>query len=483
LIVRRNQILAFGLTAHLLAAFFSVGYHQCDELFQVYEFAGYKLGLNNPSELPWEFGERMRSGLQPFIVYVFTKGLNIVSIQNPFTISFVLRSIQSLLSFMVTLLFIRVVEKEIRSPKLQLWLYSASLLAWCMPYFHVRFSSENFSATLFLWALALLLKNLSESPKQKTFLLTGFLFGLSFVCRFQICFMIAGLFAWLIFIKKVQLRFIIAAFSGILIALILGLIIDKWFYGIWVLSWWNYIDLNLFHDKASFFGRQPFYYYFSEALIQMIPPFSLFIIVSLIAFWIRFKSHVITWITLPFILLHFFVSHKELRFLFPVLYFLPFMVVFYLQSLEKVDNKVLRFLRHKSFIRLALLVNTVALVAFVFRPADNVSPALKKIYDLAQEKKVLLIYENKNPYNKKASLNYFRNTKITMVELNSDTLSNNKIAHVYYFSERFNEGERITKGRNKYVRIYSNFPPWSSYFNFNGWLDRAVTFSIYKKVE
>lgn len=487
MVISRNQILAFGLTAHLLAAFFSVGYHQCDELFQVYEFAGYKLGINTAEELPWEFSERMRSGIQPLIVYAFTKVFHALSIHHPFTISFFLRLLQSLLSFMAMLLFLGRMEKELRSPGLQLWLWGASLLTWCLPYFHARFSAENFSATLFMLGLALILGGLSRSQPDRAgetwkrypaFLNAGLLFGISFVCRFQMSFMIAGLFTWLVFVEKERIRFLVVLIMGILGALALCALADKWLYGSWTLSWWNYLDLNLFQDKASQFGREPFYYYVGEALLQLIPPFSLIIVAGIVAFWIKFKTHVLTWITLPFILLHFFVAHKELRFLFPVLNFLPAMLILYAQSLEGANNKVLSVIRHKGFIRFALVVNAVALLAFTFKPADDTSMALKKIYDLVEGDRPVLLYEAHNPYNNGASLHYFRNPSI--VTANVDSLVYIELGQLYYYSEKFNEGERITKANLNFVKVYSNFPSWFAYLNFNGWLDRATVFSLYK---
>lgn len=476
--ISRKQILAFGLTAHLLAAFFSVGYHQCDELFQVYEFAGYKLGINTEEELPWEFSERMRSGIQPMIVYGFTKALASLSVHHPFTVSFILRLLQSLLSFMVTLLFLRRMEEEIRTPRLQLWLWGASLLAWCLPYFHARFSAENFSAMLFLLGLVVVLQK-GPGTGLFMFLNAGLLFGLSFVCRFQMSFMIAGLFAWLLFVKKEQLQLLAAAFLGLCLALGLGALADKWLYGSWTLSWWNYLDLNLFQDKASQFGREPLYYYIGEALLQLIPPFSLAIVCCIVAFWIRFRTHVLTWITLPFILLHFFVAHKELRFLFPVLNFLPAMLVLYAQSLQGADAKWIRFLGNRRFLRFALVVNAVALLAFVFKPADDTSHALKKIYDLVEGERPVLLYEDKDPYNNGASLHYFRNPAIVTANVN-DSLVYIEPGELYYFSDKFNEGEHITKANLRFVRVYSNFPSWFAYLNFNGWLDRAGTFSIYR---
>jgi hypothetical protein len=123
--------------------------------------------------------------------------------------------------------------------------------------------------------------------------------------------------------------------------------------------------------------------------------------------------------------------------------------------------------------------NLLLLIYFTFKPADNTSQALKKIYDLVEGEKPILLYENRNPYNNFASLNYFRNINIKTQDLKVDSTSMTT-DEVYYFSERPGVGETVKINNKRFVRIYSNFPAWLSYFNFNGWLERTGTYSIYK---
>jgi phosphatidylinositol glycan class B len=483
LVFRRDLLLVVGFLVHICAAVFSIGYHQCDELFQVFEFAGFKLGINNAADLPWEYSEQMRSGIQPLIVFISTKAFNAISITNPFTIALFLRLFQATLSFIAIVKLLTILEKEMLTQKLKTWLWAFSLFFWCLPYFHARFSSENFSTTLFIFGLVIVLNSSTYRLTLAAYLGAGFLFGLSFLCRFQMSFFIIGLFAWLLFIKKEQIKWLVLGFAGLAVALFVGLLIDQWFYGKLTLTWWNYLDLNLFKDKASAFGKEPIYFYLEESLIQLIPPFSVLIIFSCFAFWKTNTRHVITWITIPFIFLHFFVSHKELRFLFPVINFLPFMIIFYFQSIQYSNNKFILFFKRPGFLNFAITVNLILLLFFIVKPADNNTHSLKVIYDKVEGNAPILYYEVNDPYNNAGSLNYFRNTKIKTVDLNADSLGLQVNADTYYFSEKFNEGEFIIKNNKKFERIYSNFPIWFSSLNFNGWLDRSFTFSIYKYTE
>lgn len=478
----RNQIFFFGLLFHVCAAFFSLGYHQCDELFQEYEFAGYKLGINAASDLPWEFGEKMRSGIQPLIIFSITKLFHFFSINNPFSISLFIRFAQSLLSFMATFLLLKILEKELKSEKLKIAFWFSTFLFWCIPYFHARFSSENFASTIFLFGLICVLNAPTFKQQSISYLFSGLLFGISFLCRFQMSFMFVGFLAWLLFIKRMPLKWLLLCCLGFVLALSIGLLADKWLYGEVTLSWWNYLDLNLFQDKASVFGREPVYFYFEESLLQLIPPFSVFILVAIILFCIRNTKHFITWMIIPFVVLHVLVSHKELRFLFPVLNFLPFMVLYYIQMEQ---SKPLRFFKiiSKAWIsKTAVIINILLLVFYTFKPADETSFILKKIYDEVKGDTPILYYQDRNPYNNQASLNYFRNTKIKTLQVDSNQVHTLTAGSIYYFSEKFSDGDLIIKNQNVYLKIYQNFPAWFKYLNFNGWLDRSSTFAIYKAV-
>ncbi len=51
----------------VLTSIFSLGYHHFDEHFQILEFAGSKLDLTTPNNLPWEYDYQMRPAIQPAI--------------------------------------------------------------------------------------------------------------------------------------------------------------------------------------------------------------------------------------------------------------------------------------------------------------------------------------------------------------------------------------------------------------------------------
>lgn len=459
---------------------FSVGHHQCDELFQIYEFAGYKLGINHVADLPWEFSEQMRSGIEPFLVYITTKFFHLFAITNPFHIALVLRLFISLLSFWAMYALILRLEKQLTSERAKLWLWAGSFLFWCIPYFHARLSSENVSATVFIFGLNQVLSFVVESNKRNRLFWAGLFFALAFVCRFQIGFMVAGALAWLIFIYKTRFSDLAFVVAGVMMGLGIGLVADKWMYGDWVLTWWNYLDQNLFQSKATAFGVMPFYYFITEGFVQMIPPFSLIIMVCMVGFWLRFGRHLITWISLPFILLHFFVGHKELRFLFPALNFIPLMAVFFVSSFSG-DQTWLRLFKHKAFVSTSIYVNFLLLLFMSLKPADEGTDLKRKIYTNIEGNSPLIIYTGSDPYNLQGGLNYFKNPYVKTLSIDSlgDMGENDRI---YLFA-----GDDLEKrllpwnGTYKLRVVFSAYPAWlTQNFNFNGWVERAGNYTMYE---
>src|ERR1700757_3211135 len=95
------KIFLLGLLVFVVAAFFSVGYHQPDEHFQILEFCNYKLGRSPAADLALEFKTQSRPTLQPYIAYVIIKALSAIGIENPFTWAFVLRLLTAISAWFI----------------------------------------------------------------------------------------------------------------------------------------------------------------------------------------------------------------------------------------------------------------------------------------------------------------------------------------------------------------------------------------------
>jgi phosphatidylinositol glycan class B len=128
-----------------------------------------------------------------------------------------------------------------------------------------------------------------------------------------------GLFAWLAVIARIRISGLLAFVGGGVAALFIGALADRWGYGAWVFPPWNYFHVNIVQGVAATqFGREPFFAYFYLLPAQLYFAITLVLMAGMIAMWLRNPRHPLSWATLPFVILHVLVAHKEARFLFPL---------------------------------------------------------------------------------------------------------------------------------------------------------------------
>lgn len=103
-------------------------------------------------------------------------------------------------------------------------------------------------------------------------------------------------------------------FTG-LVCFGIQLLADRWFYGHYVVTPWNFVKLNWLRDIGAHYGTHPWHWYFSMGLpavlaLQMVPFF-----LGIRANRCRLLVGVVIWHMLTLSL----VSHKEFRFLLPIM--------------------------------------------------------------------------------------------------------------------------------------------------------------------
>jgi phosphatidylinositol glycan class B len=366
-----KTLFGFGLMLYLLVAWNSEGYHHLDEHFQIIEFANYKLGNIPASDMPWEFGKKIRPSFQPILAMAWIRIANDLSI-NVFDQMFFLRVLSALLClWLYWLLCIQLAgdfEKEIFGRR---FLFRLSVFLWYMPYISVRFSSETWSALSLLAGTLILLqtkrKEITSTAVQLG--LSGFLMGLAFLFRFQIAFAVMGVGAWLLFEKRIQWQQLVAWIFGGLSAVAIGFALDCWFYERTVFTPWLYYKVNIQEGLASEFGVSPWWYYVPEYLLKAIPPLSVALLLLLIA-GIRHKPrHIFTWMLLPFLLVHTLVGHKEIRFLFPMAFPALFLMV---QGWDAWHLKIQDWKAYTYLRNFLVGINLVILLIICLLPAHKV---------------------------------------------------------------------------------------------------------------
>lgn len=483
-------MLFIALIAHLICVWFSVGFHHPDEHFQLIEFANYKCGHTPLAKLPWEFPAQMRPGLQPLMVYVLLKPYYLLGFTDPYAFAMLLRFLSASMAMFTAWHFHKAIVGQIKSEFLQKVHFILSFLGWGLVYLHVRFSSENWSAIAMAWALIMLWKN-----NKSSYLLFGFLAGLSFVFRFQSIFMIGGAGLWMLLSNKNKWSEIGKVVAGFFIAFFIGTLCEYWLYGQWTFSGWNYVFQNVVENKAAKYGVEPWYWYFEQIVQQGLSPFSIIILLS-IPIMIYYKpKHILTWMMVLFLLGHVVVAHKEFRFLFPLAFFYPFFTVISLEYLGGITSKwnqqkwfaISKNVLWKSF----WVANAIAILVMITKPSDS-TIALNQLFYENVKQPTILVYSTEfspNANEGKLGAYFYNNPLIKSYCIDSFMKDTSALVgkNVWIFSlfpypkDEFifqYAGPFFDSSRTK--PVLTKFPTWLYQFNFNQWLERSNAYTIYQ---
>jgi len=378
--VRRS--LALALVVYLVTAWFSEGFHHADEHFQILEFAGFKLGSTPADALAWEFREKIRPWLQPAIAYGVAGLAQRIGIESPFAWAFLLRVIAALLACCALVRMVRCSELWFTDAVLGKWVVGAACFLWFLPYLAVRYSSEGLASSLFAIGFSsLILHAQGRRLPGLEILAAGLAMGLAFHARYQTAILIVSGLAWYFWRGKPKLADAAGLGIGLASGLAIGFFVDAWGYGEWTFAPWRYFSANLLEGKAAVFGTSPPWAYPGWFLTQALPPISAILLAGVLGCWIRRPGLSLTWITLPFVLVHSMIGHKELRFLFPIAIFLPFMAGLALQSFPG-RGKWLEWRAVKEFLVALICLNAVALVVRSANPPREDIALLRAIHSV-----------------------------------------------------------------------------------------------------
>lgn len=310
----RIALAAAALCLFVFAAWRSAGVHHPDEYFQTVEFASEKLGRTHAAFLPWEHTYRLRPYLQPAVYVGAARALAAVGASAPATALLVFRLGSALLNLAALLLLWAALARRLPEPRARTWLLAACLFTFYLPYLSVRSSSESVSGALLAAGLAAWL--LLEARPVRAALVAGLILGLAFDTRYQLGLCVAGFGAWLLYVRRAVRPFLALA-GGVITMVALGLVVDRWGYGVWTLTPWNYLRANLIEGRANSFGTAPFYQYVVD-LAATWPPLPALAGLAVVVFWFRARRDPLTWTSAPLVVGHSLLAHKELRFLFPL---------------------------------------------------------------------------------------------------------------------------------------------------------------------
>lgn len=474
-----RKLIILAVFIYSISAFFSDGFHHPDEQFQILEFAALKWGINQENDLAWEYHSQMRPAFQPAIVVALHHIFKVFTpVPNPFVMILLLRLLSAAFALGSILLFIQTFKDQLATKKFQRWFILLTLFFWVAAYVNVRFSSEGWSGSFFLAALALLARR--DSQKWHIYFVAGLCLGISFLCRYQGAFLMAGLGLWLLFIKREQWKNIFLILSAFLLVFASGILIDYWFYGEWVLTTWKYFEINIMQDVASTFGVHPFWHYATETFEKAAPPFSIVYIFGVLAFIFLQPKNPVTWSIVPFLLIHHITPHKELRFLFPMVNLLPFMLVSVAQFVHEKYKEKSSALQARTANGLAGIFwasNICILSVIMFSPSDAATRVYKFIYNHYEEP-TQLYYTDNDPYSRALFIRYYKRPNLTTQRISSvENIPANVDKKQLIILKNKTD---IARCNCRHKLVYATFPEWAESFNFNNWQSRSNRVFIYE---
>ncbi|OJV44398.1 MAG: hypothetical protein BGO29_13835 [Bacteroidales bacterium 36-12] len=479
--LKQNIIFIIIAAIYLLTAINSNGYHHPDEHYQIIEFAGLKGGWNTGADLCWEYDAQIRPALQPMLALVVFKCLGVLGVTNPFGLALGLRVLTALFAVFCIFVFIRNFKNKIEV-KYHTAFVLLSFLLWFLPAINIRFSSETWAGFTLLLSVVLL-NDVQKQNRRSVYFLAGLLWGLSFEFRFQMAIALFGLFLWLIFIRKEKLKNLLLLLSGSFAAVFACTLLDSWFYGNWVFTPWNYFYSNLIEGVASHFGVAPWYYYLEQLINRPTPLIGMLLLSALLIMLFLDYKNIVLWCIIPFLIIHSLIPHKELRFLFPVVNFVPLIVI---QAFQKVNNR----LENKTVVRaiaypvviIALIINAGGLLMLAVKPACDGNINILQYIDKHHEHVNLYTIGGSNPYVlgynvKGLTPRFYANDKVTVKDLSSVWKRN--------FGERFEDDDLVMLYASYHESVYlekeglriekKSIPDWII------WLDRF--YKVYDKYQ
>ena len=475
------MLFSFGLSAY-----YSTGFYHADEHWQLLEFANYKTGNLSPELLPWEFEAQIRPTLQVSIAYLMMKVNALLGSTSPHDAVRILRFITLFLFLMTSIRFIRSFFKDSTQQPLLNALMGLSL--WFLPFLAVRFSSESWGGIFLIigWL------NLRGNSKWKWGFAAIF-FGLSFWFRFQMVFAILPLLFAFFWEERDRRRAVRDFLAGGILILALGITVDRWFYGSWVISPWNYFTLAFLEDSGKDFGTSPWWQYF-QWLFEM--PYGwvslpLFLGIVLCLFDRNFRM--ISIVFLSFLLGHSVIGHKEARFLFPMaIVIVPLfpLVYFKINRLVERLKPIQRVWGLLGF--LFITANGVMMGLISTRPVGIGEVCISEFLQEDRDDEAILIYHRYgNPHNPwEGSRPTYLYQKKGLIEVKAESPAEIEAVrskfsnHLIYYSLRKTHLDPTLQeylSSHHFEKVKESLPPWQERFNtIYPWMDWGEVIYLFK---
>ena len=204
-------------------------------------------------------------------------------------------------------------------------------------------------------------------------------------------------------------RWLLLCVALLLSVLLSGTLADYLFYGEFVIAPFNYYVQNLATGTMDrFSGTSPWYSYIP--LVCMYLPFGPVFVASAINHVIRHRNDILTFIIAPFVLFHVMIGHKEVRFLLPLLGFMPVVIMTALDDFLKWRSDAEKIL--PITVKVVWITNLLGCLSLLFPSATEIG-AWKFIHDRYRDPTILYFDASRHQ-----KLLYYRRPSLRVVPIN-----------------------------------------------------------------
>lgn len=291
--------------------------------------------------LTWEWKHGLRGYLHPFVFACLYKFLHIFGLDSRILLIKLPRILQGVFAAFGDLYLFKLSWKLTDRATAQ-WSLFCQLTSWFMFYCCTRTLTNSMETVLVTIALYYY-----PWPKSKSTSMTKFLVfvALSVLVRPTAAIIWVLMCSWHLqqsshsIFKVLKQYFFIGS-----VVLTFSCLIDRCFYGDWVLVQYNFLEFNVLHGGGSFYGTHPWHWYITQGypVIMTLHLFPFFM-----GAW-KARNKVLLFLILWTIFIYSFLSHKEFRFLLPILPISMHYCGIYFQSLCRKPRIKKKKLRKKS---------------------------------------------------------------------------------------------------------------------------------------
>ncbi|XP_006831691.1 PREDICTED: GPI mannosyltransferase 3 [Chrysochloris asiatica] len=311
-------LVLFTITLRIFNCFLVQTSFVPDEYWQSLEVAHYM--VFNYGHLTWEWTERLRGYTYPFIFASIYKILYLLGKDTVQLLIWVPRLAQAVLSAIADVKLYSLM-KQLENEKIARWVFFCQLCSWFTWYCCTRTLTNTMETVLTIIALSYYPLEGSKSVNSVKY---SSLVALAFIIRPTVVIPWMPLLIRHFWQEHRKLDLILYQFSLVgFVTLGLSLIIDRIFFGQWTLVQFNFLNFNVLQNLGTFYGSHPGHWYLSQGFPVVLGTHLPFFIHGCFLAPKRFRILLVTvlWTVLAYSML----SHKEFRFIYPVL---PFCMVF-----------------------------------------------------------------------------------------------------------------------------------------------------------